>query len=54
MFVSTGLALLRFKERVVSDPNGVLVDWSDNGGGDFDHCSWFGVLCSDDGKVIVL
>ncbi|CAN1172924.1 Protein MALE DISCOVERER 2 [Linum perenne] len=45
-----GLALLKFKARVVSDPFGALKDWKD---GIVDHCSWFGVECSD-GKVVSL
>ncbi|KAI4302433.1 hypothetical protein MLD38_038178 [Melastoma candidum] len=47
-----GLALLRLRERIVSDPFGVLMNWTGNDG-EFDHCSWFGVECSD-GKVVVL
>ncbi|KAK6270547.1 hypothetical protein POUND7_007645 [Theobroma cacao] len=47
-----GLALLRLKERVVNDPFGAFSDWKEEDGL-FDHCSWFGVECSD-GKVVVL
>ncbi|XP_018502532.2 probable inactive receptor-like protein kinase At3g56050 [Pyrus x bretschneideri] len=47
-----GLALLRFRDRVVTDPFGALSNWNNNGGED-DHCSWFGVECSD-GKVVIL
>ncbi|KAL5537590.1 hypothetical protein UlMin_043136 [Ulmus minor] len=47
-----GLALLRFKERVVSDPFGALSDWKYDGG-EVNPCSWFGVECSD-GQVVVL
>ncbi|XP_050384986.1 probable inactive receptor-like protein kinase At3g56050 isoform X2 [Argentina anserina] len=47
-----GLALLRFKERVVSDPFGAFSNWNDEDG-EVDPCSWFGVQCSD-GKVVVL
>ncbi|GAA0151124.1 hypothetical protein LIER_37232 [Lithospermum erythrorhizon] len=47
-----GLALLRFKERVEEDPFGALLDWSDPNG-DLNHCSWFGVKCSD-GNVVSL
>ncbi|XP_022764972.1 probable inactive receptor-like protein kinase At3g56050 [Durio zibethinus] len=47
-----GLALLRLRERVVNDPLGALSDWKEEDG-EFDHCSWFGVECSD-GKVVVL
>ncbi|PRQ34593.1 putative protein kinase RLK-Pelle-LRR-VI-2 family [Rosa chinensis] len=52
---SEGLALLRFRERVIRDPYGVLGNWNGGGGGeDDDPCSWFGVECSSDGKVISL
>ncbi|XVF05783.1 hypothetical protein REPUB_Repub05bG0202200 [Reevesia pubescens] len=47
-----GLALLRFRERVVSDPFGALSNWKENYG-EIDPCSWFGVECSD-GKVVLL
>ncbi|OMO50035.1 hypothetical protein CCACVL1_30670 [Corchorus capsularis] len=47
-----GLALLRLRERVVNDPSGALSDWKENDGA-LDHCSWFGVQCSD-GKVVLL
>uniref|UniRef100_A0A5B7AUI3 Protein kinase domain-containing protein n=2 Tax=Davidia involucrata TaxID=16924 RepID=A0A5B7AUI3_DAVIN len=47
-----GLALLRFKDRVVSDPFGALSNWKDSVG-IIDPCSWFGVECSD-GNVVVL
>ncbi|GFZ15057.1 protein kinase family protein [Actinidia rufa] len=47
-----GLALLRFRERVVSDPFGALSNWNDDVGV-IDPCSWFGVECSD-GNVVVL
>ncbi|XP_061997652.1 probable inactive receptor-like protein kinase At3g56050 isoform X2 [Rosa rugosa] len=47
-----GLALLRFRERVVSDPFGALSNWNDEDG-ETDPCSWFGVECSN-GKVVVL
>ncbi|XP_048326367.2 probable inactive receptor-like protein kinase At3g56050 [Ziziphus jujuba] len=46
-----GLALLRIRERVVSDPFGALSNWNDDG--HVNPCSWFGVECSD-GKVVVL
>lgn len=48
-----GLALLRFKERVTSDPYNALASWKylDEG---LDHCSWTGVECSFDGEVIKL
>ncbi|CAI0415702.1 unnamed protein product [Linum tenue] len=48
-----GLALLKFKERVVSDPFGALKDWKDDGGGVLDYCSWFGVECLA-GNVVAL
>ncbi|CAM8967327.1 unnamed protein product [Rhodiola kirilowii] len=47
-----GLALMRFRERVVSDPLGGLINWEERIGED-DPCSWFGVGCVD-GKVIFL
>ncbi|KAK9127360.1 hypothetical protein Syun_016157 [Stephania yunnanensis] len=49
---SEGLALLRFRERVRSDPFGALANWRVNEGGDW-PCSWFGVECSE-GKVVIL
>lgn len=51
--LDAGLALLRFRERVVQDPYGVLSNWNNDGGDNIDPCSWFGVECSD-GKVVVL
>lgn len=51
-FFPTGLALLRFKERVIVDPFGALLDWKEEGG-EVHPCSWFGVECSD-GKVVAL
>lgn len=48
-----GLALLKLRERVVNDPFGALSNWNDDDG-DIDPCSWFGVECSDDGRVVVL
>ncbi|KAK8500969.1 hypothetical protein V6N13_062738 [Hibiscus sabdariffa] len=47
-----GLALLRLKERIVNDPFCSLSNWKEDDG-DVDHCSWFGVECSD-GKIVVL
>ncbi|KAK8350122.1 hypothetical protein V6Z12_A06G187700 [Gossypium hirsutum] len=47
-----GLALLRLKDRVVNDPFCSLSSWKEEDG-ELDHCSWFGVECSD-GKVVVL
>ncbi|CAM0955040.1 unnamed protein product [Alopecurus aequalis] len=46
-----GLALLRFREMVEADPRGALLDW---GEGDAGPCSWFGVECSGDGRVVGL
>lgn len=47
-----GVALLRFRERVVKDPFGALSNWNDDDG-EVDPCSWFGVGCSG-GKVVQL
>ncbi|BFG22883.1 hypothetical protein CerSpe_091570 [Prunus speciosa] len=47
-----GLALLKFRDRVVSDPFGALSNWNDDDI-EVDPCSWFGVECAD-GKVVVL
>ncbi|MBA0569001.1 hypothetical protein Golob_006466 [Gossypium lobatum] len=47
-----GLVLLRLKDRVVNDPFCSLSNWKEEDE-EFDHCSWFGVECSD-GKVVVL
>lgn len=44
--------MLEFKEKVVRDPFNALSNWNDKDG-DLDHCSWFGVYCSD-GNVIIL
>ncbi|KAI3945303.1 hypothetical protein MKX01_035064 [Papaver californicum] len=48
-----GISLLRFRERVGRDPYGVLLNWkfSDDA---HNPCSWFGVKCSNDDKVISL
>lgn len=46
-----GLALLRFRETVEADPSGALAGWD---GADASPCSWFGVECSDDGRVLGL
>ena len=51
-FFDAGLALLRIRDAVGSDPFGALANWNDKDG-EFDHCSWFGVECSD-GKVVIL
>ncbi|KGN50680.1 probable inactive receptor-like protein kinase At3g56050 isoform X2 [Cucumis sativus] len=47
-----GLTLLKFRERVVNDPFGVLSNWNDHKE-DINPCFWFGVECSD-GKVVSL
>lgn len=47
-----GLALLRFKQRVVSDPFGALSNWKEIDG-EINPCSWFGIECSDE-KVVTL
>ncbi|TXG47592.1 hypothetical protein EZV62_026886 [Acer yangbiense] len=45
-----GLALLEFRARVVSDPQGAFTNWNKN---DTSPCSWSGVHCHD-GKVHML
>ncbi|GAB2286098.1 hypothetical protein Dimus_020522 [Dionaea muscipula] len=47
-----GLALLRFRERVVRDPFDALSNWTDHDGAS-DPCSWSGIECSD-GSVVTL
>ncbi|GAB2299325.1 hypothetical protein Dimus_033400 [Dionaea muscipula] len=47
-----GIALLKFKERVVIDPFGALSTWNENCA-ETDPCSWFGVECAD-GNVVSL
>ncbi|KAL6533092.1 hypothetical protein OROMI_027204 [Orobanche minor] len=47
-----GVALLRFKEKIVSDPHGALSNWIEVLGVE-SPCSWFGVECSQ-GYVVVL
>lgn len=47
-----GLALLKFRERVVNDPFGALANWNDDVGV-VNPCSWNGVDCSD-GYVVSL
>ncbi|KAE8711540.1 Inactive receptor-like serine/threonine-protein kinase [Hibiscus syriacus] len=47
-----GMALLRFKQRVVSDPFGALSNWKEIDGAIY-PCSWFGVECSDE-KIVNL
>ncbi|XP_006654532.1 protein MALE DISCOVERER 2-like [Oryza brachyantha] len=46
-----GVALLRFKEMIVADPFDALLDWDE---GNASPCSWFGVECSGDGRVMAL
>ncbi|GMI88895.1 Male Disoverer 2, morphogenesis of root hair 1 [Hibiscus trionum] len=46
------MALLRFKQRVVSDPFGALSNWKEIDGA-IEPCSWFGVECSDE-KIVNL
>ncbi|OIW15078.1 hypothetical protein TanjilG_08565 [Lupinus angustifolius] len=48
-----GKALLKLKERIVSDPFGALSNWVDDDDVAVDPCNWFGVECSE-GRVIVL
>ncbi|XP_057738294.1 probable inactive receptor-like protein kinase At3g56050 isoform X1 [Arachis stenosperma] len=48
-----GRALLKLKERIVSDPFGALSDWVDDQVS-VDPCNWFGVECSSYGRVVVL
>ncbi|KAK4857850.1 hypothetical protein QYF36_007193 [Acer negundo] len=45
-----GLALLEFRARVVSDPQGAFANWNKN---DTGPCSWSGIHCHD-GKVHML
>ncbi|KAL1348254.1 hypothetical protein HN51_024224 [Arachis hypogaea] len=47
-----GKALLKLRERIVSDPFGALSNWYDDEAV-FDPCNWFGVECSD-GRVVAL
>lgn len=47
-----GLALLRFRERVESDPFGALSNWKD-GDGMENPCTWLGVGCLN-GNVVSL
>ncbi|KAF0923803.1 hypothetical protein E2562_007679 [Oryza meyeriana var. granulata] len=46
-----GVALLRFKEMMDADPFDSLLDWDE---GNASPCSWFGVECSSDGRVVSL
>ncbi|XP_061372617.1 protein MALE DISCOVERER 2-like [Gastrolobium bilobum] len=45
-----GLALLKFRVRITSDPYGALANWNPN---DCNPCKWLGVHCVD-GKVQML
>ncbi|GLT68332.1 hypothetical protein SLA2020_405760 [Shorea laevis] len=47
---SEGLALLEFRSRIYSDPNGAIANWNPHDG---NPCLWFGVHCTD-GKVQML
>ncbi|KAK7300496.1 hypothetical protein RJT34_11341 [Clitoria ternatea] len=47
-----GDALLKLRQRIVSDPFGALSNWVDDEAS-LDPCNWFGVECSD-GTVVVL
>lgn len=44
--------MLKFKERVVSDPFGALLNWTEKVGV-VDPCLWFGVECAN-GHVVAL
>uniref|UniRef100_A0ACD5VJL9 Uncharacterized protein n=2 Tax=Avena sativa TaxID=4498 RepID=A0ACD5VJL9_AVESA len=46
-----GSALLKFKSRVEEDPHGAMSGWSPR---DYDPCSWNGVRCCTDGRVVML
>ncbi|EFH47512.1 leucine-rich repeat family protein [Arabidopsis lyrata subsp. lyrata] len=48
-FSTDALALMKFKERIERDPFGALMNW-----GELSHCSWSGVVCSNDGRVVIL
>ena len=49
--VCAGNALLKLRQRIVSDPFGALSNWIDDEVS-VDPCNWFGVECSD-GRVVV-
>ncbi|KAJ4779919.1 Protein kinase family protein [Rhynchospora pubera] len=51
-FNSEGSILLRFREKIEHDPYGALSNWGANEA--LHYCSWFGVVCSDDLKVVAL
>ncbi|XP_057441771.1 probable inactive receptor-like protein kinase At3g56050 isoform X2 [Lotus japonicus] len=48
-----GNALLKLKQRIVSDPFGALSNWIEDDLA-VNPCDWFGVECSEDGRVVVL
>ncbi|XP_010491320.1 PREDICTED: protein MALE DISCOVERER 1-like isoform X2 [Camelina sativa] len=48
-FSTDAMALMKFKERIERDPFGALMNW-----GELSHCSWSGVVCSHDGRVVIL
>ncbi|KFK25108.1 hypothetical protein AALP_AA8G067000 [Arabis alpina] len=48
-FETEALALMKFKERIERDPFRALMNW-----GELHHCSWSGVVCSHNGRVIIL
>lgn len=52
LLVLAGLSLLRFRERVESDPFGALSNWKD-GDGVENPCTWLGVGCFN-GNVVSL
>lgn len=49
--VCAGNALLKLRQRIVSDPFDALSNWVDDEAS-VDPCNWFGVECSD-GRVVV-
>ncbi|KAJ1688711.1 hypothetical protein LUZ63_012866 [Rhynchospora breviuscula] len=51
-FNSQGSVLLSFREKIEHDPYGALSNWGANEA--LHYCSWFGVVCSDDLKVVAL
>ncbi|KAL9231448.1 hypothetical protein vseg_006678 [Gypsophila vaccaria] len=42
-----GIALLKFKKRIVNDPFEALTNWTEKIG-ETNPCSWFGIRCSND------
>ncbi|KAJ3680882.1 hypothetical protein LUZ60_015371 [Juncus effusus] len=55
-----GRALLRFRESIDVDSQGVLSNWKEENEEEQEekesdyYCSWFGVICSDDSRVVAL